>query len=114
MPGLEEFFVLRHVREANVICARRENRADLAAKWPIVSASYLPLLALLGARLLGGTSASTAAYLGLAVTFILLTAYGWSGSRASGLRGLAQLLMAAAGAIGAMMILLKALLVHLY
>jgi hypothetical protein len=89
-------------------------RAALAAHWPMVSASYLPVLALLGARLLGASS-STAAYVGLAVTLVMLTVYGWTAGRASGLHGAAQLLMtAAAGGLGALMILLKAFIVHLH
>jgi hypothetical protein len=89
-------------------------RAELAATWPMVSASYLPMLALLGARLLG-TSPSTAAYVGLVVAVVLLMIYGWTAGRASGLRGFAQLLTtAAAGVLGALMIVLKALIVHLH
>ena len=89
-------------------------RAAMAAKWPMVSASYVPVLALLGARLFGA-SPSAAAYIGLAVTLVLLMIYGWAAGRASGVRGVALLLMtAAAGALGALMILLKALIVHLH
>jgi hypothetical protein len=89
-------------------------RAALAANWPMVSASYLPVLALLGARLLGASS-STAAYVGLVVTLVMLTVYGWTAGRASGLHGAAQFLMtAAAGGLGALMILLKAFIVHLH
>ena len=89
-------------------------RAALAAKWPMVSASYLPLLALLGARLLGA-SASAAAYVGLAVAVVLLMFYGWTAGRASGMRGTAQLLMTvSAGTLGVLMILLKVLIVHLH
>jgi hypothetical protein len=41
--------------------------------------------------------------------------YGWAAGRASGQRGVAMLLMTAvAGALGALMILLKALIVHLH
>lgn len=89
-------------------------RVALVAKWPLVSASYLPLLALLGARLLGASS-STAAYVGLVVTVVLLMIYGWAAGRASGLRGVAQLLMtAAAGALGVLLILLKVVIGHLH
>jgi hypothetical protein len=89
-------------------------RTALAAKWPMVSASYVPVLALLGARLFGA-SPTAAAYTGLVVTLLLLMIYGWAAGRASGLRGVALLLMtAAAGALGALMILLKALIVHLH
>ena len=89
-------------------------RAAMAAKWPMVSASYVPVWALLGARLFGA-SPSAAAYIGLTVTLVLLMIYGWAAGRASGLRGVALLLMtAAAGVLGALMILLKALIVHLH
>jgi hypothetical protein len=89
-------------------------RAALLANWPMVSSSYLPVLALLGARVLGASPA-TAAFVGLAVTMVLLTIYGWAAGRASGLHGAAQLLMtAAAGALGALMILLKVLIVHVH
>jgi hypothetical protein len=93
-----------------VVAHPRGTRSELADGQP----SYLPVLALLGARLLGASS-STAAYIGLAVTLVLLTVYGWTAGRASGLHGAAQFLMtAAAGGLGALMILLKALIVHLH
>ena len=50
--------------------------AALAATWPMVSASFLPLVALLLARL-AGASALTAANVGLVAAVILLTAHGW-------------------------------------
>ena len=80
----------------------------------MVSASYLPLLALLGARLLGA-SASAAAYVGLAAAVVLLLFYGWTAGRASDMRGTAQLLMTvSAGTLGVLMILLKVVIVHLH
>ncbi|MCW2522060.1 MAG: hypothetical protein JWO63_395 [Frankiales bacterium] len=89
-------------------------RSALAVKWPMVSASYLPLLALVGARLLGA-SAPAAAYFALSLTVVMLTYYGWSAGRASGLRGGALLLMtAAASALGLLMILLKIVIAHLH
>jgi hypothetical protein len=89
-------------------------RAELALTWPMVSASYVPIIALLAARLFGA-SPSTAAYFGLTVTLLLLMIFGWAAGRASGLRGFAQVLMTlAAGLLGALMIILKALLVHLH
>jgi hypothetical protein len=89
-------------------------RTALAAKWPMVSASYVPLLALVGARVLGATP-SNAALVGLGVTVVLLTAYGWAAGRASGLHGIPQLVMAAtAGALGMLMIFLKIAIVHLH
>lgn len=89
-------------------------RSGLAAKWPMVSASYLPLLALIATRLVGG-SASSAAYTALAVTVVMLVCVGWSAGRASGLRGLALAVMTcAAGTLGVVMVLLKIVIVHLH
>ena len=89
-------------------------RAALAAKWPLVSASYIPLLALLIARVLGATP-SSAALVGLSVTVVLLMVYGWAAGRAAGLRGPAHLAMTVtAGALGALMIGLKVALFHLH
>ncbi len=89
-------------------------RAAMEAKWPIVSASYLPLLSLLLARLLGAEP-PTAALITLIVIVVLLTVYGWTASRSAGLRGLPQFGMTVlAGGFGVLMILLKAALSHLH
>jgi hypothetical protein len=89
-------------------------RAALAAKWPMVSASYIPLLTLLVARL-AQAKTTTAALIALCVTVALLMVYGWKAGQAAGLSGLAQLGMTvAAGTLGVLMILLKVLLVHLH
>ena len=86
----------------------------LVAKWPMVSASYIPLLALLVDRLLGGSEAS-AVYFALAVTVGMLTYYGWSAGRASGLRGTSLLVMTlAASGLGVLMIGLKIVITHLH
>jgi hypothetical protein len=50
---------------------RAQVRASLAGIWPMVSASYVPLLALLAARALGAT-AKNAAMVALVVTVVLL------------------------------------------
>jgi hypothetical protein len=87
----------------------------LGATWPMVSASYLPLLALVTARL-GGASAVVAANIGLVVATLLLAVHGWSAGRASHLRG-RQLIAATAMAVGLglVMIALKNLvLIHLH
>ena len=92
----------------------RRVREGLAAKWPMVSASYVPLLALEGSRLLGAAP-PTAAYLALGVTVIVLTAHGLVAGRASGLRGASLVLMtSAAGSLGLLMILLKVLIAHVH
>jgi hypothetical protein len=90
-------------------------RAALAATWPMVSASFLPLLALVRARL-AGTSASVAANIGLAAAIMLLTAHGWLAGRAAKLRGWRLLFAASvAAALGLVMIALKDLvLIHLH
>ena len=82
-------------------------RAALKAKWPIVSASYIPLLTLLLGRLFGATP-STSAFLALVVIVVLLMVYGWSASRSAGLRGFPQFVMTfLAGGLGLLMIVLK-------
>jgi hypothetical protein len=89
-------------------------RAALAAKWPMVSASYIPLITLLVARA-AHAKTTTAALIALCVTVALLIVYGWKAGQAAGLSGLAQFGMTvAAGALGLLMILLKVLLVHLH
>jgi hypothetical protein len=90
-------------------------RAALMATWPMVSASFAPLLALVLARL-AGASASAAANVGLTAAIVLLTIHGWWAGRAAQLRGW-QLLLATlvAAALGLVMIALKDLvLIHLH
>ena len=87
-------------------------RASLATIWPMVSASYVPLLALLVARALGADT-KTAATVALVVAVVLLLVQGWAGGRASQLRGLRLLAVTLiAGAFGVVMILLKLLITH--
>jgi hypothetical protein len=90
-------------------------RGMLVSTWPMVSASYAPLIALVLARA-AGASAVTAANVGLAVAVILLTVHGWWAGRAARLRGRQLLLSTAvAAALGIVMILLKDLvLIHLH
>ena len=89
-------------------------RGAMRAKWPLVSASYIPLVTLLVARLLGATP-STAAYIALFVIVALLMVYGWRAGRSSGLHGFPQVGMTLlAGGFGALMILLKGALSHLH
>lgn len=88
---------------------------SLAASWPMVSASYLPLLGLVAARL-AGASEFTAANIGLVAAIVLLVFYAWSAGRSAQLHG-RQLLIATsvAAALGVVMILLKDLvLIHLH
>jgi hypothetical protein len=90
-------------------------REGLAAAWPMVTASYLPLLALVLGRV-AGASPLTAANVGLVAAIAVLTVHGWSAARAARLRG-RQLVAATAVALalGVVMILLKDLvLIHLH
>lgn len=82
-------------------------RAALKAKWPIVSASYIPLITLLLARLLGATP-TTSAVIALIVIVVLLMVYGWRAGRSAGLHGFPQFGMTClAGGLGLLMIALK-------
>ena len=87
-------------------------RASLAAIWPMVSASYVPLLALLVGRVLGATT-KTAATLALVVAIGLLLVHGWAAGRAARLHGLRLLAVTLiAGGFGVVMILLKLVVTH--
>jgi hypothetical protein len=61
-------------------------RHTLATSWPIVSASFAPLAALVLARA-AGASPPAAANAGVAVAVALLTLHGWSASRVAQLKG---------------------------
>jgi hypothetical protein len=90
-------------------------RDALIAAWPMVSASYLPLLALVVVRM-AGASPLTAANVGLAAAIIVLTVHGWLAARAAQLAGWRLLAVtSAATALGLVMVVLKDLvLVHLH
>jgi hypothetical protein len=90
-------------------------RGSLAATWPMVTASFAPLAALVLARLAGATI-PVADNIGLAAAIVLLTIHGWSAARAAQLRGW-QLAWATsvALALGLVMVLLKdVVLLHLH
>lgn len=90
-------------------------RARLADSWPIVSASFLPLVVLVVARL-AGASAFVAANFGVGAAIILLIAHGWAAGRAAELKGW-QLTVSTsiAAALGLVMVALKNLvLLHLH
>jgi hypothetical protein len=95
--------------------SRASIRAALLSTWPMVTASYLPLLAVVLAGL-AGASALTAANVGLVVAVVLLTVHGWLAGRAAQLQGWKLLLATSvAAALGLVMILLKDLvLIHLH
>ena len=89
-------------------------RSALKSKWPMVTASYVPLITLLIARL-AGASASTAALIALIVIVVLLMVYGWAAGRALELRGPVHVGVALlAGGFGLLMIALKVSLSHLH
>lgn len=85
-------------------------RRQLASGWEIVTASALPLLVLsaLGAV---GVRLNVAVFVALVVSTLLLSVAGWEMGRGSRMTALERLASASvAGAFGAAMILLKALL----
>jgi hypothetical protein len=87
----------------------------LAATWPMVTASFLPLLALVLARL-AGDSVSAATNVGLAVAIVLLIIHGWSAARSAQLHGW-QLAFTTSIAVvlGLLMVVLKdVILLHLH
>lgn len=91
---------------------RVQLRASLAAIWPMVTASYVPLLSMLVARLLGATT-KNAATVALVVAIALLLVHGWAAGRASQLRGWRLLAVTLiAGTFGVTMILLKLVVAH--
>jgi hypothetical protein len=82
-------------------------RAAMAATWSMVSVSFIPLLFLLVAWLLGATAAD-AANAGLIAAVVELTLYGWAAGRSARLRGRQQIVIAAVtGMLGLAMIVLK-------
>jgi hypothetical protein len=86
--------------------------ASLADAWPMVSASFLPLVSLLVARLCGASSFG-AAEIALVITIALLGFHGQAAGRAAGVRGF-RLVMVTATAVllGTVLVVLKALLQH--
>jgi hypothetical protein len=107
--------ILAEQAEGGVLPTWASIRGALAVTWPMVSASFAPLLALLLARL-AGASAFAAANVGLVAATVLLVIHGWRAARSSQLRGWRLLLATAvAGGLGLVMIGLKDLvLIHLH
>ena len=95
--------------------SRASIQGALAATWPMVTASYLPLLAAVLATL-AGASALAAANAGLVVAVVLLTVHGWLAGRAAQLQSWKLLVATSiAAGLGLVMILLKDLvLIHLH
>jgi len=92
-----------------------EIRGALAARWPLVTASYLPLLVLV-LTALAGAAATDAANAGLVAAAAELVMYAGSAGRAAGLRGRRQVLVIVSAAVlGLLMIALKDIvLTHLH
>lgn len=110
----EEYAALIEHTSAGHLPSWARTRAALKARWPIVSASYIPVVTLLLARLFGATP-SNAAYIALIVITGLLTVYGWRAGRSAGLRGVPLVVMTLlAGGLGLLMIFLKVLLVNIH
>ena len=92
--------------------SRHESVQMLVEGWPMVQASYLPLLVLLAAWLLGADT-TTAVNIALVATVVLLTGLGWVAARRGGRAGWAAVRSAlVTGALGLAIIVLKALLSH--
>jgi hypothetical protein len=87
-------------------------RKALADSWPMVSASFVPIVALVVARV-AGASASSAATVGVVVAIVLLTIHGWSAGRAALLHGW-QLVAATAiaASLGLVLVVLKNFVIH--
>ena len=86
--------------------------SSLAGAWPMVSASFIPLVSLLLVRA-AGASVSGAAAIALVVTVVLLIFHGYTAARAAGLTGIRLLAVTGtAGLLGVAMVVLKTLLQH--
>jgi hypothetical protein len=99
--------VLGEQVEGGQLPSRARIGGALAGTWPMVSASFLPLLALVLADL-AGASELTAANVALVAAIILLTVHGWLAGRAAELRGWPLFFATSvAASLGIVMILLK-------
>jgi hypothetical protein len=87
----------------------------LGSSWPIVSASFAPLL-VLGIASLAGASQSGAALAGALAAVLLLALHGWTAGRSARLRGWRLAVVASvAAALGLAMVALKDLVIlHLH
>lgn len=112
----EEYAVLvgEQIEGGRLPSAARVKRA-LAETWPMVTVSFVPLAAVVVARLAGAT-ALTAANVGLAVAGLLLGLHSWSAARAARLTGWRLIVTtSAAMALALVMVALKNLvLLHLH
>jgi len=105
--------VLEHAHSGHLPTWTR-TRSLMMSKWPMVSASYIPLIILVVARVLGATT-STSALLALIGTVLLLMASAWRAGRSAKLTGVALAGMTVvAGLLGLGMIGLKIGITHLH
>jgi hypothetical protein len=103
----EQYAAVLAARLAGHASSGRQVRASLREGWPMVEASYAPLLVLLLAWLLGA-SRTVAVLSALVFTTLLLFTFGWMAGRRGGLSGLRLLGSAlVGGGLGLVMIVLK-------
>jgi hypothetical protein len=103
-----------HAEEGRLL-SRRHVREELVATWPMVSASFGPVVALLVAWLLGASDA-VAANIALGAAVLLLVGHAWSAGRAARLKGRQLIVVTSfAALLGIAMVVLKhGVLVHLH
>ncbi len=100
-----------HTR-AGQLPSRTVVRSSLSAAWPMVTASFLPLVTLAVARACGASS-TNAAWVALGMAVVLLVFHGYGAARAAGLGGIRLVTVSGtAGLLGIVMVVLKALLQH--
>jgi hypothetical protein len=103
----EQYAAVLAARLHGRVTTSRHVRTSLREGWPMVQASYAPLLVLLAAWLLGA-SRTAAVLSALIFTTALLFGLGWLAGRRSGLAGLGLLTSAmVGGGLGLIMIVLK-------
>jgi hypothetical protein len=84
-----------------------EARGTLFAAWPMVSASFIPLV-VLGLARLSGLSDRSAASAALVSAIVMLAIYAWAAGHAARLRGLQlAFITALAALLGVLMVILK-------
>lgn len=83
-------------------------RSSLANSWPMVTASYLPVLVLVVAHL-SGAGTGSAALIALVATALILVVHGHTAGHAAGLRGIRLVAVTGAAAmLGGALVALKA------